>query len=214
MSNRDGRRPEPRNKMRERLSRLYDELLVSFTLLASLPILILGKWSSSLDTWYTPQDESFSRTFDQAFTRDVAAWLASSDTHETALHVLVAHSCPCTQPTLKRLQSAMSSTQAVHQRVHYIDAEHATSDEPWQAVIRGFPSTPSALGIKNGRLVYAGPVLAGGLCTTSGSRIPALWALQEPGTNPFFNMVATGCFCRRAVSLDAGAATRRRASRS
>lgn len=182
----------------------HDRFILVLALLVPAVALLLGRWTASLDTSFVPRTTNLSRVFDETFARDVAGWLPTHAREETALYVLVERGCACTRATLTRLEKTLHAPGAEQVRVHvdYVDDGSVERDERWQAVLRGVPATPAVLAVKDGRLVYAGPVLSGSLCTTSGQIVPALLALANTGARrPFFNLVTTGCYCARKADI-------------
>ncbi|RYZ92994.1 MAG: hypothetical protein EOO68_22160 [Moraxellaceae bacterium] len=63
------------------------------------------------------------------------------------------------------------------------------------------PSTPTLLVMDEQRLVYAGPVTAGNMCTTSVLKILGISVLQSEPQKPVINWLEEGCYCPLDFSM-------------
>jgi hypothetical protein len=159
----------------------YDRTLIALTLLAPLLLFALSKWRASLDTLYAPAGVS-----EQFITR-VSDWLGASTETGSQLIVIVDRDCPCTQASLRILESARGDVPVTVRDIDDVDA--LVRDE--------LPSTPTLLAVEGRQLVYAGPVTSGNLCTTAVRRVLGVAALEAPRARPILNWLDTGCYCRR-----------------
>lgn len=159
---------------------VYDRMLIGLTLLAPLFLLALSQWRASLETLYAPAGLS-----DQ-FMEHVSAWLATGNQTGSRLIVIVDRDCPCTQASLRILESARGNVQLSVRDIDDVDP-----------LIRNeLPSTPTLLAVAGKQLVYAGPVTSGDLCTTAVQRVLGVTALQAPRERPMLNAFDSGCYCR------------------
>lgn len=170
----------------------YDRTLIALTLLAPLLLLALSKWRASLDTLYAPAG------VDDRFIELVAAWLTADGEAGSRLIVVADRDCPCTTASLRSLDAALaqSTRKDIQLSVRYIDDADTTHDAAWAAVLDELPSTPTLLAMEGRRLVYAGPITSGNLCTTAVQRVLGVTALQAPRARPIFNWLDNGCYCR------------------
>jgi hypothetical protein len=178
---------------------LYDRMLVTLTLLAPLLLFALSQWRASLDTWYAPLDAGHFGDFGEQFTQNVAAWLADSDETGSRLIVIVDRGCACTKAALRSVDAALAQSRRrdIQLTVRYVDDVDPRDDAAaWRAVIEELPATPSLLAVEGRRLVYAGPVNSGDLCTSAGQRVLGVTALQAPRARPILNWLDRGCYCR------------------
>ena len=160
---------------------VYDRTLIVLTLLAPLLLFTLSKWRASLDTLYARAGVS------DRFTEVVSTWLAASNETGSRLIVIVDRDCPCTKASLRILESARSDVQLTVLDIEDVDA----------LVRNELPSTPTLLAVVGRKLVYAGPVTSGNLCTTAVQRVLGVTALQTKRERPILNWLDTGCYCRR-----------------
>lgn len=158
----------------------YDRTLIALTLLAPLLLFALSKWRASLDTLYAPAGVS------EQFTERVSDWLGTSNETGSRLIVIVDRDCPCTNASLRILESARGDFPLTVRDIE--DVDRPVRDE--------IPSTPTLFAVAGRQLVYAGPVTSGNLCTTAVQRVLGVTALQAPRDRPILNWLDNGCYCR------------------
>lgn len=175
----------------------YDRALVLLALLAPLAMFMLSKWRASLDTWYAPLDADTSAYFGPDFSTRVSDWLGATEGTRARLILIADLSCPCTQATLARLESAKStsSRQDVRLMVRYISDTTEPGSPAWAAVLAGIPATPTLLAVDGRRLLYAGPVTSGNFCTTAVNKVLGLSVLEASSKAPLMNWLDRGCYC-------------------
>jgi hypothetical protein len=158
----------------------YDRTLIALTLLAPLLLFALSQWRASLDTLYAPSGVS------EQFTKVVSDWLAASNESGSRLIVIVDRDCPCTNASLRVLETARGNVPLTVRDIDDVDTR----------VRNELPSTPTLLAAAGKQLVYAGPVISGNLCTTAVQRVLGVTALQAKRERPILNWLDTGCYCR------------------
>lgn len=173
-----------------------DRLLVVLALLAPLALVALGKWQASLESWYVPQEKTDPAYLDDAFVGDVTAWLQAERKHGTVLYVVVDDECPCTMATLDILRSALdrSGRADIRLELKKLD-ESAVTNSAWRRVVARIPSTPTLLASEGDRVLYAGPVTAGNICSVGAQRVLGLSVLQAKPEDAVINSLERGCYC-------------------
>lgn len=174
----------------------WDRLLIRLALLAPLLLVALSKWQDSLINWYVPWEDD-TRYFGASFAPDVLASSGMASEKGAVLTLVVDEDCPCTRATLVVLQSAMaeSSRQDLHLVVQ--DVRDSVMRRPeWARVLQQIPATPTLIITEGQRLVYAGPVNSGNLCTTQVRNVLGLAALESTASGrPVINWLEKGCYC-------------------
>lgn len=182
----------------------YDRFLLALALMAPLAMLALGQWRSSLDTWYAVPGAGNEETFGPAFQEKAALWGEKNLGDKKELVVILDRSCPCTKAAISALETAKgeSSLKGVHLSFHYIEERSGDVDPLWRQLLKDIPATPTVLSFDNKALIYAGPIASGNFCTTNGSRVLGLTALESTRSAPLLNWLNVGCYCRLAPAED------------
>jgi hypothetical protein len=173
-----------------------DYLLILLALLAPLLLVVLSKWQNSLNTWYIPLHEDATAYFSPSLEQDILALPESQDHQGITLFFIADMNCPCTQATLKILQTTIQTSSKkdikfISLDIHTPQAKHTA----WKKVLQQIPATPTLFISDHNRLVYAGPVTAGNMCTNSVLKILGLSILEAAPQKPVINWLEEGCYC-------------------
>jgi len=176
----------------------YDQFLVMLALLAPLAMFALGKWRTSLDTWYAPLDGPGASDFGERFEKQATAWVKAEGGDDARLIVIADPECPCTRVTLKKLDEALalSPRRDVRLVIRDVHDQQAVQNAAWAQLLNTVPATPTLLAVEGKQLLYAGPVTSGNFCTTAVGRVLGGTALQSPRTGVLLDLIDRGCYCR------------------
>lgn len=151
----------------------YDNALILLAILAPLLLIVLSKWQSSLTRWYVPLTDDHTAYFSSSLEQDIqgishSVQLPVSQAHGATLFFIADKTCPCTTATSNILKNAMQVSSRQDVKLVTIDLYSAQASTPaLQRILQQIPATPSLLVMDGQRLVYAGPVTAGNMCTTN-----------------------------------------------
>ena len=176
--------------------RMVDILLIFLTLFAPVLLVALSKWQNSLNTWYVPLTQDATVYLSGNLQKDVLALPEVKARNSITLFFIADKDCPCTKASFTILKTNMQNSQQKRLQLVTIDVHADSTQSPaWQKVLKQIPATPSLLVMDHQRLVYAGPVTAGNMCTTSVLKILGLSLLQAKPQQPVMNWLEQGCYC-------------------
>lgn len=179
----------------------YDNILMLLAILAPLLLIVLSKWQSSLTRWYMPLTEDHTAYFSNSLEQDirllaVADQYSSKQQYGVTLFFIADNTCPCTAATSSILNNAMQTSNHQDIKLVMMDVHSPQTSTPaWQRVLQQIPATPTLLVMDGQRLVYAGPVTAGNMCTTNVLKVLGLTVLQAEPQKPVINWLEQGCYC-------------------
>ena len=111
--------------------------------------------------------------------------------------------CPCTQPTLKKLQSAITQSDHPDARVVTIDITNEDTlgitdqkSTDLKALTGEIPSVPMVIVARDTTLIYSGPANAGNFCTTQVDQALPVIATSSAQIAPVYNWLSQGCYCQ------------------
>lgn len=182
----------------------YDRFLIVLALLAPLTMLGLAKWRASLEVPYVQASE-LHQVFDNDFVRATDQWLSTRLDRGSELILMVDPACPCTRATLSSIDQAMQRSSALQAKLTVVEFEQSMHEAKTllaEVQVR-LPATPTLLAVRQGQLVYAGPVNSGSFCTRSVRQILGLDVLTADAPGVMLNWLSSGCYCRRQASASA-----------
>lgn len=171
-----------------------DHLIILLALLAPMLLVALSKWQDSLNTWYIPLSQNPNTYFSDNLERNI---LKVAPTEKSVnLYFIADMNCACTQATLNILKAAMQNSTKSKIQLNVLDIHSPKAKQiGWQNIINEIPATPTLLVTDHERLVYAGPVTAGDMCTTNVQKILGLSILEAEPQKPILNWLEKGCYC-------------------
>lgn len=182
---------------------LYDKILLALAQLAPVSLIFLSGWYASLDTWYVPVDASPSTYSESDFAQKADQWLQVTANNGITYYVFVDPQCACTNPSLKKLQSAITQSDHPNANIVTIDVtSDITPDHRNQnsnalnALIDEIPSVPMVITADDTTLIYSGPANAGNFCTTQVDQALPVIATASAQTAPVHNWLSRGCYCQ------------------
>lgn len=185
----------------------YDNILILLAILAPILLIVLSKWQASLIRWYVPLNDSPTAYFSSNLESDIRALSHSNQpafnqAQGATLFFIADKTCPCTTATLSILKNALQVSSRQDVKLVVIDVHSPQASTPaWQRILQQIPSTPTLLVMDEQRLVYAGPVTAGNMCTTSVLKILGISVLQSEPQKPVINWLEEGCYCPLDFSM-------------
>lgn len=181
-------------------SNRYDNFLILLTFLAPLLLIALSKWQASLNTWYMPLNQNPSEYFQHDFHKDIKKLSAYKTYSGAQLWFIADPNCPCTRASLTILKKAIQEAQRQDLKLIQMNIGSPQELQPeFKNLLRHIPAAPTLIVLEGERLVYAGPVNAGNMCTTQVLKILGLSILETQPQKPVINWLEQGCYCRVKV---------------
>lgn len=175
---------------------LYDRSLIFIAFIAPVLLIALSKWQYSLNTWYMPLKDNPSVYFQKNLQEQINSLTDVTNNTGATMIFISDSNCVCTRATLTILNAALkeSHRQDVKLRILDINSPIAKTQK-WQRILKQIPATPTLLITDHKRLVYAGPVNAGSMCTTDVLKVLGLSVLESEPQKTVINWLEQGCYC-------------------
>lgn len=173
-----------------------DNFLILIALLAPLLLVVLSKWQESLNVWYVPLHQDTTLYFGKTLEQDILRLPETKGNSGAVLFFIADETCPCTRATLNILKQSMQTSQRQDTQLVILDINDVKAKSAeWAQILKQIPAVPTLLVMEAQHLVYAGPVTAGNMCTTSVLKILGLSILESEKQRTVINWLEEGCYC-------------------